>query len=353
MFTLLITTAAFAQGIPSHSDVELGDERPEIEFFDIETDAQTQGVVNGSLTKDYTQVGLLAAVYSDGSAVPFCSGSLVTADVVLTAAHCVEGFSDFSGETDLEGFVFAMGSDIFSGLDDYRWISDGAIHPDYNPETIEWDLGLLKLDEPVTAIKPLCINGTDINSDWYGVSIDYVGWGMTSMEDAMDGYKRTVTIPMVSHNSTHFFTYAENKNICHGDSGGGAIVELNDGTRMLTGVNSYGWDVETGEYYGCDVEGAGAAAARVDVALDWILPITGDVTCDFSSTPECPEGTTWNGEDCEEDPDEPTPDLEDTDSLTDDADVKVGCGCATGGGAAGSIMLALLSLLGLVRRQEG
>ena len=136
-------------------------------------------------------------------------------------------------------------------------------------------------------------------------------------------------------------------------SGGGAIVELNDGTRMLTGVNSYGWDVETGEYYGCDVEGAGAAAARVDVALDWILPITGDVTCDFSSTPECPEGTTWNGEDCEEDPDEPTPDLEDTDSLTDDADVKVGCGCATGGGAAGSIMLALLSLLGLVRRQEG
>jgi len=359
---LLATTAAFAQGLPTNSDFELDGERPEIEFFDIETDtdAQTHSVVNGSLTSDYSQVGVLAAVFSDGSAAPFCSGSLITSDVVLTAAHCIEGFSDFAEEPELQGFVFAMGADMFSGLDDYRWISAAEIHPDYNPHTIAWDLGLLQLDEPVTAIKPLCINDEDISSDWYGVSVDYVGWGMTSMEDPMDGYKRTVAIPMVGHNSTHFFTYVENKNICHGDSGGGAIVELTDGTRMLTGVNSYGLDVETGEYYGCDVEGAGAAAARVDIALDWILPYTGDITCDSSDPIECPDGTSWNGEECVKEGTTPTTPTgssngdSDGGSLSDGGGVKVGCACSSAGnnGVGGGIALALLSLLGLVRRRQ-
>jgi MYXO-CTERM domain-containing protein len=340
MFMLLATTAAFAQGIPASSDHEMDADRPVPDFIDIETDAGVHGVVNGSLTSDYSQVGVLAAVYSDGSAQPFCSGSLVTGDIVLTAAHCVEGFSDFSGEAGLEGFVFAIGSDIFDGLSDYRWISGAEIHPDYDPETIAWDLGLVELEESLVSLSPLCLNSEAVGEDWYGTDIDYVGWGMTSMDDPMDGYKRTVTIPIVTHNTTHVFTYADGRNICHGDSGGGAIVEREDGSRMLTGVNSYGWDVETGEYYGCDVEGAGAAAARVDVALDWILPFTGDITCDVApavdpETPETPE-------------DKPTTSLGEGSS----DDVKVGCSCSSGGSATGGMALALLSLLGLVRRRQ-
>ena len=355
MFMFLATTAAFAQGLPAISDLQLDAQRPELEFFDLETDTQTHSVVNGSLTSDYSQVGVLAAVFSDGSASPFCSGSLVTGDIVLTAAHCIEAFEDFAEEPELDGFVFAMGADLFSGLDDYRWITGAEMHPDYNPSTIEWDLGLLQLQEPVTKLAPLCINDEPISSDWYGVGIDYVGWGMTSMEDPMDGYKRTVTIPMVGHNSTHFFTYVEDKNICHGDSGGGAIVELTDGTRMLTGVNSYGFDVETGDYYGCDVEGAGAAAARVDVALDWILPHTGDITCGAPDVPECPDGSRWDGEDCVEiEITEHSDDSESSEhsSLSEGKSLEVGCACSASGNTGGGLAIALLSALGLVVRRR-
>lgn len=344
MFMLLATTAAFAQGIPASSDHEMDADRPVPDFieFEVETDAGVHGVVNGSLTSDYSQVGVLAAVYTDGSAQPFCSASLVTGNIVLTAAHCVEGFSDFSDEADLDGFVFAIGSDIFDGLSDYRWISGAAIHPDYDPETIAWDLGLVELEESLASVSPLCLNSEAVSEDWYGKDIDYVGWGMTSMDDPMDGYKRTVTIPIVTHNATHVFTYADGKNICHGDSGGGAIVEREDGTRVLTGVNSYGWDVETGEYYGCDVEGAGAAAARVDVALDWILPFTGDITCDVAPAVDPVSRETPRGEG------KPATTLG-----GDSSDgVKASCSCSSGGSVTGGMALALLSLLGLARRRK-
>ena len=356
MFLFLTTAAALAQTAPTRLDLHADVERPELGHIEFDTESQPLGVVNGDLTSDYAQVGVIAAVFSDGSASPFCSGSLVTEDIVLTAAHCIEGADDFVNEPELSGFVFAMGANLFSGLSDYRWITAAEIHPDYNPRTIEWDLGLVGLEAPVTSMDPLCVNDEEIDSDWYGLGVDYVGWGMTSMESPMDGHKRTVSIPMYDHNRTHFFTYVEDRNICHGDSGGGAIIELADGTRMLTGVNSYGLDVEDGGYYGCDVDGAGAAAARVDTALDWIQAYTGDITCDSNAPLACPEGTRWDGAECADEA--PTSSFPGVDAGAGDAESEeddrpeLACSSTGSRGLGGAAALSLLSLFGLARRRQ-
>ena len=170
----------------------------------------------------------------------------------------------------------------------------------------------------------------------------------------MDGYKRTVDIPMVDHDDTHFFTYIDDKNICHGDSGGGAIVELVDGTRMLTGVNSYGLDVETGEYYGCDVDGAGAAAARVDTALDWIQSYTGTITCTSDAPTACPDGTDWDGEDCiDRKPSGAAPSAGSGSGSggAGPLDIKLACSSAGDRGLRGGLALGRLSFIGLLRRR--
>ena len=273
----LFTSLALAQSFPTQSDHEMSPERIEPDFGSISMDLQIYDVVNGQTTSDFDAVGGLAAVDEEGWVYPFCSGTLVTDSLVLTAAHCVEALSEIPDNLDLMGFIFVVGTDMSeSGIDELAWINGAEMHPDYSSSTLANDVGLLQLTSPMETVEPMCLNSLEVTDAWLGVALDYVGWGITGVDaTASAGVKRTVTVPVVDHDTTHIITYADGQNICSGDSGGAAIVELEDGRRMLAGVNSYGFNIYGGSL-DCDTDGAAGAAARVDAALPWITQYTGD-----------------------------------------------------------------------------
>ena len=85
-------------------------------------------IVGGSPDNNPAHMAVIALTNGPNTGF-FCSGTLITQTVVLTAGHCVYGSSPSSIQ------VF-FGQDVYNG-GDYRQVSEIAVHPDYNSSTIE------------------------------------------------------------------------------------------------------------------------------------------------------------------------------------------------------------------------
>ena len=362
MLILLTLTTAFGQGLQSHDDLTISDSENLLVDFDLGSlrprSEQVQRIVNGNTTSDYQAVGSFVVVYNDNSMDAFCSGTLVTDDIVLTAAHCIEPMYQMIEESNVSGIGFVLGSDIGDGAIAGEYVISAEMHPHYNSQTIENDIGLAQLSSGISGAPTMCLNSYGMGDDWTDVAVDWVGFGITAEGGGDAGVKRTVKEPVVGVEPVYFFTDREGTNICRGDSGGAAIVEMTDGTRMLTGVTSFTAQLGNGASDNCEADGVVSAGARIDAALDWILSYTGDVTCEVSDDADFPDF--FQTIDTVEDDDNVIDlgpgggDFGGVDgssgSSTLGGEAKA-MGCSVTG-AGGGFFLSLISLLGLIRRQS-
>merc|ERR1719397_117898 len=231
-------------------------------------------IVGGEETEQHEYPWQVALVHAQGSH-PFCGGTLISPQHVLSAAHCLE----FWWSTP-DNVAVLLGE---HRIDDssFTRVSLSAItnHPDYDFPDL--DFSILTLSEPVTftkTVSPACLPG-DVSATFQGVPATVSGWGATSWRGNQPTTLKEAQVTVLSQeeclqywtSSTitsnmicAFDTDHLDKGVCNGDSGGPLIVQDPVSERFaVAGVTSFG-------YEGC----SHGVFARVTAQMDWILANT-------------------------------------------------------------------------------
>lgn len=199
-----------------------------------------------------------------------CTGSLIARDIVLTAAHCL-------ADEGLRGVAVLFSLDDTNLTEEQViYAADGAIHPDYMPtddESKVWnDIAIIKLEKPAPADFQLAVLPTveTIKQLVTGSKLTLAGYGITNavirklLKDkngkvviGKDGQPATIELPgrgsgtlrsvanievtgLTADAKEISFDQKDLRGACHGDSGGPALLQLQDGTYIQVGVTSRG-----------------------------------------------------------------------------------------------------------------
>jgi hypothetical protein len=196
--------------------------------------AITGGSLDGS---SHPAVGLVLADRGSGLE-PDCSGTLVSATVVVTAAHCAGGLlSDRVALTFDQQYVAASSHSI-----------GGTIHPDprFDPGAKDThDIAVVVLDRQLTTA-PLALP----SAGWLdgvalkNVTFGNVGYGYADRTFTFDGYRRFSTSSYTSSTATSLKLSENSGGVCFGDSGGprldGSVVAAitSSGNANCTGQST-------------------------------------------------------------------------------------------------------------------
>jgi len=174
-----------------------------------------------------------------------CTGTLITRDVVLTAAHCV--VDDNGNPVSPADVAFALGDDAAQPRESAN-AQQIHVHPGYDEDgmSAQNDVAILVLEGSLAGAEPLPINcHTLTQSALVGRAVQNVGYGDTDT-DGSDNTRKWWSAQKVVALSSFDFTVDGNgeTGVCSGDSGGPSLWTMN-GNVHVVGVLSWG-DAECG-----------------------------------------------------------------------------------------------------------
>lgn len=213
-----------------------------------------------------------------------CSGSLIAPDVVLTAAHCL------IPERPIVAIGFGEAGQVFGTPAFTVAPTECVQHPDYAQFGVT-DVAYCRLAEPVTTVPivPL-LAGCEVDVLQSDVEVTIVGFGATwgTYDEEQDavvtmgvGAKRhtTQTIDYVDEDQVEVNLLGADgsQSACFGDSGGPALVELDDGTWRVFGAGSHLYDPGgfPGPMEPGNICGVGVAYSYVPPTIAWLESQTG------------------------------------------------------------------------------
>jgi hypothetical protein len=189
-------------------------------------------VVGGRPESGYPAAGYMAIdAYQNGSWYLFCGATLaMSKDIAITAAHCIKPYP----ETTPRALGFG------------RWQSGplaaakAIMHPQYNDKTVDHDIAILVLDQPVTNVQPAALATATVGACNYR-SIGY-GRVTEGPPDRPDGYtdeRKSTQVCVTGGGGRGIYKIKPvGGGLCYGDSGGPTMVE---GTNQIISVESHAY----------------------------------------------------------------------------------------------------------------
>ncbi|XP_063914155.1 brachyurin-like [Zophobas morio] len=224
------------------------------------------------------QFPYMAAIYkatNDGNY--FCGGALLDDQWILTAGSCVDGallFTIYLGTANLKEIDTSTALRL--ATDEY------ILHPNFNPDTLENDVGVIKLRMPITFttyIRP--INYLPDFELLPGTPVVGMGWGQISDDDSglVDEMRFVYLVPLSNDEcrliygnqlTEHMVCAAGNNNegFCLGDSGTPLVRLRNGPTYTHMGIASFI------SQNGCESTDPSGYTRTLDF-VDWIRNVTG------------------------------------------------------------------------------
>ncbi|RKH05020.1 peptidase S1 [Corallococcus sp. CA053C] len=224
----------------------------------------TQDIVGGTNTTIAENPWQVSLQSSGGS--HFCGGSIIDANWILTAQHCVNS----GGTISKPGRVVAgITKRSGSSAGQIRTVSQVFVVPGYVDANIGKDAALLKLSSPLDLSGPNAkaipiVTAADAAAGVTnpGVISRVTGWGtLSSGSSSLPDTLQTVDVALLSNaqaqssypdetiTADQLAAASPGKDSCQGDSGGPLTV-LKGGTRVLAGIVSWGYGCADAQYPG-------------------------------------------------------------------------------------------------------
>lgn len=211
------------------------------DFKEVDVNSSHETIVGGSEIKEGSRPYLVALGDGESALDQYCGGSLITPYAVLTAAHCLfVGSSNNPVWLPPEWVEFNRHNLNDTDTDVIRMYledttectGDAVYHPEYDQKSLDKDVAILFLPEPITAIKPVILN-TDPKVPSDNAPLDVSGWGQTD-DGTLALVPNAVTVRYITDEACTRKPYrfkddeitenmlcagSKDKDSCYGDSG--------------------------------------------------------------------------------------------------------------------------------------
>ena len=259
--------------------------------------AITYGFVDSNNT--YSNVGaFIVKSPTTGQIFPICSGTMITANVFLTASHCTIFFQQDLALRGFTAYVSLDGSIPFGDLTSNKTklfaVSQVVTNPNYNQsQSDSGDIGALILQSNVHGVTPATLpscglfdqlaaqNGLKtavFTNVGYGVQNRVVGGGVPFFQD-INPIPRMYSFSSFNSLNGGYIRLSQNPSTgnggtCFGDSGGPNFMNLN-GQQIIGAITITGDSVcrSTNVDYRLDTVSAQGFLAYVNAAFGTAIPI--------------------------------------------------------------------------------
>lgn len=189
---------------------------------DLEPPGASPLIVNGQLA-----LGDPAVVALTTQGQVFCTATLITPSIVLSASHCLP--PNIPYPVSEIAVLFGSGPTV----DELIPAHSAWAHPAWNENALYDDIGLLQMKSIANAT-PIPLNTQAIP---VGTDVRLVGFGVTG-EDASDSGTKREGVGRIAQSDVYVFDIdADPSSTCYGDSGG-PTLSMEDGS--VAGVHSRG-----------------------------------------------------------------------------------------------------------------
>ncbi|KAL9927295.1 trypsin-like [Glossina fuscipes fuscipes] len=201
-----------------------------------------------------------------GNGRRFCGGSIISENIVVTAAHCLQGVKPSELQVRLGSTYYNEGG-LLVGVKALKY------HEKFDPKLVIYDIAIAKLDKSIKESSTVRYIELTKKVPKTGTSAVVSGWGTKCfMACDLSPVLMEVEVTFLERKDcasptylygekikeTMVCGYAKEKDSCQGDSGGPFVAE-----GKLVGVVSWG--------QGCALDGYPGVYADVAALRDWVL----------------------------------------------------------------------------------